>query len=112
MRRIIIGILTLTVLSGCTFFPGVHRIDIHQGNSIDQEMVDQLKPGMTPEQVRFVLGTPLVQSTFAPDRWDYLFYLQKGNGERTEQRVTIRFNDDKLVQISGDLRPTNAQLTP
>ena len=81
-----------------------YRPDIQQGNFVSQEMVAQLKPGMTQDQVIFLLGTPLLTDVFHSDRWDYSFRLQKGNGEVTTSRVTVFFKD-KLVSSfeSGDL---------
>lgn len=104
-------LLCCLILGGCGFggfrlgFPGVYRIDIPQGNIVTQEMLDQLEPGMTKRQVRFVMGTPLVQDTFEPDRWDYLHSLQQGRRERTQERVSLYFEDERLVRIEGDLAP-------
>lgn len=86
-----------------------YRIDVQQGNFVSQEMVTQLKEGMTPEQVRFVLGTPLLTDMFHADRWDYPFRLQKGNGEIITSRVTIFFKDDKLVRFEGGNLPTEKE---
>ena len=109
MQKIIIKacVLTLTLISfsGCTFFPGVHKIDIQQGNLINQEMVDKLKPGMTRSQVRYVMGTPIIADTFEQDRWDYFYSLKPGGGETEYKRLTLYFVDDKLSHLSGDLRP-------
>lgn len=82
------------------------RINIHQGNFISQEQISQMKEGMTREQVRFILGTPLVADAFHPDRWDYPFRLQKGNGEITSSKVTIFFKDDKVTRFNGNDLPT------
>ncbi|MGI9283554.1 MAG: outer membrane protein assembly factor BamE [Endozoicomonas sp.] len=86
-------------------FPGVYKIDIQQGNVITQEMVDQLRPGMTRNQVQYVMGTPLMEDAFNRDRWDYISSMQPGGGKRTQQTLTIFFKDDKLSSIEGDLRP-------
>ena len=86
-----------------------YRPDVQQGNFVSREMVAQLKPGMTQDQVVFLLGTPLLTDIFHADRWDYAFRLQKGNGEITTSRVTVYFKD-KLVshfEGGGDL-PTEA----
>ena len=82
------------------------RINIHQGNFISQEQISQLKEGMTREQVRFILGTPLVADVFHADRWDYPFRLQKGNGEITASRVTVFFKDEKVARFNGKDLPT------
>jgi outer membrane protein assembly factor BamE len=87
-------------------FLSPYRIDIQQGNFVSQEMVLQLKEGMTHDQVRFVLGTPLLTDIFHADRWDYPFRLQKGNGEVTTSRVTVLFKDNRLVRFEGGDLPT------
>jgi outer membrane protein assembly factor BamE len=80
-----------------------YKIDIQQGNAIDQERLDKLKSGMTPSQVRFILGTPLVEDPFHPERWDYVYRYLKG-GKLTEQRrITVIFEDEKLKRIEGDV---------
>ncbi|MFC3110280.1 outer membrane protein assembly factor BamE [Undibacterium arcticum] len=83
-----------------------YRITIQQGNFVSEEMVAQLNPGMTQEQVRFVLGTPLLTDLFHADRWDYLFRLQKGDGELTTSRVTLFFKDKRLDHFEGGNLPT------
>jgi outer membrane protein assembly factor BamE len=83
-----------------------YRIDIQQGNFVSEEMVSQLKEGMTPDQVRFVLGTPLLTDIFHANRWDYPFRLQKGNGEVTISRVTVFFKDNRLARFEGGDLPT------
>jgi outer membrane protein assembly factor BamE len=83
-----------------------YRPDIQQGNLVSQEMIEQLKPGMTRDQVKFVLGTPLLQDVFHANRWDYPFYLARGNGELTTSRVTVFFKDDKLERWDGGNLPS------
>ena len=87
-------------------FPGVYKISIPQGNIITQDMVDQLRPGMTRSQVQFVMGTPLIQDPFHQDRWDYLYSYQPGGGIRGQERVTIFFEDDVLSRVEGDYTPS------
>ncbi|WP_252177131.1 outer membrane protein assembly factor BamE [Endozoicomonas sp. 4G] len=104
-----------TLLTGCASstdsgsklisFPGVYKVDIQQGNVITQEMVDQLRPGMTRSQVQYVMGTPLMEDVFNRDRWDYISSHQPGGEPRTQQTLTIFFKDDKLSSIEGDFRP-------
>jgi outer membrane protein assembly factor BamE len=86
-------------------FPGVYKIPIAQGNIITQEMIDQLEPGMTRRQVVFVMGTPLVRDPYQQDRWDYVFNFQPGGGIRGQERVTLRFENELLVSLSGDFEP-------
>jgi outer membrane protein assembly factor BamE len=86
-----------------------YRPDIQQGNFVSREMIAQLKEGMTPEQVRFVLGTPMLNDMFHADRWDYVFRLKRGNGELTSSRVTVFFKDNRLARYEGGDLPTEAE---
>ena len=106
-----LAIASFLVISGCNNigsmdFPGVYKISIPQGNIITQEMVDQLRPGMTKRQVIFVMGTPLVRDPYHQDRWDYVYNFQPGGGERGQERLSVLFENDQLVSLSGDLEPT------
>ena len=82
-----------------------HKIDIQQGNVVTQEMVDQLKPGMTRSQVRFVLGTPLVVDPFRADRWDYVYRLEQKGRLTENRRLTVVFEGDRLKGIDGNIEP-------
>ena len=83
-----------------------YRIEIQQGNFVSQEMVSQLKRGMSKDQVRFVMGTALIADSFHADRWDYVFRRQKVNSRELEQRkLAVFFEDGKLVRIEGDVSP-------
>lgn len=110
MKSSVVYSLSLAVLlslSACSTdkIPGVYRIDIQQGNDVTQEMLNQLEPGMTKNQVAYVMGTPLLIDTFNPDRWDYIYSYQPGGGEREQRRITLHFDDaDKLTRIDGDIR--------
>ena len=97
--------LGLAVLAGCSF-PGVYKIDIQQGNVVTQDMIDQLRPGMTRRQVRFIMGNPLINDTFHANRWDYLYSIQPGGGARQQERVSLMFDSsDHLVGLAGDFMP-------
>jgi outer membrane protein assembly factor BamE len=89
--------------------PGVYRATIQQGNVITQEMVDRLKPGMTPSQVRFILGEPILGNTFRDERWDYVYTIQVGAQDRQQQRLTLWFEQDTLARFEGDFLPTSVQ---
>lgn len=95
------------MLGGCSNleFPWVYRIPIDQGNIITQDMVDQLKPGMTRDQVQFVMGTPLIEDPFHNDRWDYVYTLRDPKGKFTRHNLTVFFKDDKLAALSGSMVP-------
>lgn len=103
-------VTSLLLLAGCQYFqfPGVYKIDIQQGNIITQEMIDQLKPGMTKRQVRYVMGTPLIEDTFNPNRWDYYYSMAPGKAEAVKERVSIFFEGDHLTHFQGDYSPTGA----
>ncbi len=113
MQKILITLAIVSLLGGCQWFsfPGVYKINIPQGNVVTQDMVDQLKPGMTKKQVQFIMGTPLIKHTFNQDRWDYLYSYQPGGEERTQERMSLFFKDDKLVRFAGDFIPGAARTT-
>ena len=92
--------------------PGItpYRMVIQQGNFISQEMVAQLKPGMTKEQVRFVLGTPLVTDIFHADRWDYVFFRETPDGKKEQRNLSVVFEKDKLARVLGDLMPSDGKV--
>ena len=104
-------LLALFALGGCGSFNfnatdilRPYRMEIQQGNFITQEMVSQLKLGQTREQVRFILGSPLVTDIFRTDRWDYVFARRRVNSSEVEQRrIVVFFVDGKLVRIEGDV---------
>jgi outer membrane protein assembly factor BamE len=92
-------------LAACSGYLGLtpYRMDVQQGNVVTQEMVSRLKPGMTREQVRFILGTPLVADPFHADRWDYVYRLEK-RGELVEERkLTVIFEEGRLKRVEGDV---------
>ena len=108
-------VLTAGLLGGCSWFssndlklvsfPGAYKIDIQQGNVITQDMVNQLKPGMTREQVLFIMGEPLLPDTYNQKRWDYVYSFQPGGGVRTQQTLSLFFKDDRLARFEGDAIP-------
>ena len=105
--RILLIALVITCLSACGFvgFPGVYKIDVEQGNIVTQEMADQLKPGMSRRQVRFIMGTPLIEDTFNQDRWDYPYDKRNGLNVLSESLLTVVFEGDTLVTVRGDYLP-------
>lgn len=95
---LIVSLLTLVLASGC-----VYRQNISQGNFIKQEDLDQIEVGMTRSQIRFLLGTPMVNDPFHSDRWDYVYYLKVGRSDTVGQRwVSIFFDDDTVTEIRKD----------
>ena len=122
MQKLLICLVSIASLHlvGCSFgqerdntarrsllerIPIVYRPDIQQGNTLDQETINQLKPGMTKTQVRFLLGTPMLVDVFHQDRWDYVYTMTEGWGDMEEKRVTLFFDDDRLVRLEGNYRP-------
>lgn len=89
-------------------FLGPYRPDVHQGNVITQEMVDQLRQGMTREQVRFMLGTPLLVDEFHTDRWDYPYYLNPRKGPVQSRHLTLFFKENKLDRFVSDEMPSES----
>ena len=97
-----------SLLAGCSFGSiadrvNPYRIDVRQGNYVDQAMVAQLKRGMSRDQVRFVLGSPLVTDVFRTDRWDYVYRFKPGRGELEQRTISVFFVDDRLDRVEGDV---------
>jgi outer membrane protein assembly factor BamE len=90
---LVAGLLLAAALAGC-----VYRIDIQQGNFLEPQDIDQIEPGMTRSQVRYLLGTPMVDDAFNDDRWDYVYYFKKGRSRKVEQRHFIVFFDGDAVE--------------
>ncbi len=86
-----------------------YKIDVRQGNYVDQAMVSQLKKGMTRDQVRFVLGSPLVVDVFHKDRWDYVYRFKPGKAEAEQRIISVYFVDDRLDHVEGDVAAGDAQ---
>jgi outer membrane protein assembly factor BamE len=89
--------------------PFVYKMTVQQGNIITEEMVDRLEPGMTKRQVQFLLGTPVLTDFFRTDRWDYTYTIQRGHQPMEIRYLTLFFQDDSLVRITGDIQPNPAR---
>ena len=98
-KKLVIATLTAAMLlgTGC-----VYRIDVPQGNFVEQKQVEQLRVGMSRAQVEYVLGSPMLQDAFDSSVWHYLYYLREGWNEPTQKQLTVRFVNDKLASVSGD----------
>lgn len=87
-------------LSGCqSKLLTVYKIDVQQGNALEAESVEKIKLGMSKEQVHFVLGTPLINDSFHPDRWDYIYHFTPGYGEQQRRQLTLIFDRDEVIDI-------------
>lgn len=95
-------LLALVLLNGCAL---IYKMDMRQGNLVDQKMVDQLKPGMTMRQVELVMGTPQVASPFNQDRWEYVTSNSHRRKEAEIKTLTLHFENGLLGKIEGDWLP-------
>jgi outer membrane protein assembly factor BamE len=116
-----VRLLALALVAVCVGLTGcVYRMDIQQGNYLEGKTGNQLKVGMTRSQVRYLLGTPMVEDVFDKDRWDYIYYYKRGYVRQPlESRVIVYFNGDKVQRLAlynvpkgrpygpGRLPPTN-----
>jgi len=98
-------------VDGTMKVPLVYRIDIQQGNVIDQDMLNKLKPGMDKNQVKFIMGTPLITDPFHSNRWDYVYIMEPGGSDREQRRITLYFEDEKLAFVDGDVQLRTTPLT-
>jgi outer membrane protein assembly factor BamE len=103
--RYIFMLLVLLCTSCGTALPTIkpYKLEVQQGNVVTSKMLLQLRPGMNKSQVRFIMGTPLVQDSFHGNRWDYVYQLREG-GKLTEQRrVILDFQNEMLKTVRGDV---------
>ncbi|MFT4241365.1 MAG: outer membrane protein assembly factor BamE [Acidovorax sp.] len=110
---------SVAALAGCGSLNGAsarianivtpYKIDIVQGNFVSREQVEALQPGMGRQQVREILGTPLVTSLFHADRWEYVFTLKRPGAEVQTRKLTVFFKNDVLERHEGDEMPTETE---
>jgi len=108
------SILISSQTSGCSRradgsvkIPFVYRVDIQQGNVIEQAMIDKLEPGMSRAKVKFIMGTPLLVDPFHSNRWEYIYSNEPGSGTRVQRHITLFFKDDKLTHLEGNVTPAD-----
>lgn len=107
MRVLVIAALAAVLglsLSACSL---VFKLPTRQGNVIEQKQLDQLKLGMTREQVTYLMGTPVAASPFRTDRWDYLGYYKSPRGQLSTRTVTLYFDKELLARMEGIAAPSN-----
>jgi len=112
-------LLACTVLASCSGMSASsanpvnwitpYKIDVIQGNFVSKEQVEQLRPGMTRDQVKATLGTPLMASLFHADRWDYVFTLKRQGVEPQSYKYTVFFKNDQLERFEGDAMPSESE---
>jgi outer membrane protein assembly factor BamE len=104
-----LSLLTSLTLVSCSTIlnnlPGVYRLEIQQGNIIDQAMVDQLRPAMNKRQVLYIMGSPMLDNVFHKNRWDYIYSDQPSGEDRVQKQISLFFENDQIVGIQGDFRP-------
>ena len=108
-----------TLLAGCSIFNSAsssvasvvnpYRLEVVQGNFVSREQVEALQPGMGRQQVREILGTPLLTSLFHQDRWEYVFTLKRRGVEAQTRKLTVFFKGDALDRFEGDEMPTESE---
>ena len=100
MQTILIYLIASVVIfiSGCT----IHIPDVQQGNVLEPAVLAQLHPGLSKKQVKFLMGTPIIQDAFHPERWDYVYLFSSQDSKTIRQRVTIFFDHDTLSRIETD----------
>ncbi len=92
-------------MSACsnTQVPFVHRMEIPQGNVVTKDMVEKLEPGLTKRQVTYIMGSPMLVDVFNQEQWVYLYSFEPSSGKRVQRQLSLGFEDDALVRVSGDV---------
>jgi outer membrane protein assembly factor BamE len=118
-RFVLAAAAALVLLAGCASVDDVsrrlttsimpYRMEIVQGNFVSKEQVEALQPGMSRDQVRQILGSPLVTDLFHSNRWDYVFTLKRQGVPPQERRLTVYFKDDSMERAEGDPMPSEAE---
>lgn len=117
IARFLCFLCLLTLLASCSNlrFPGVYKIDVAQGNIVTQDLLDKLSPGMSPNQVKFILGAPLIQDTFNENRWDYYYSLKSGRTDETKTSHVSVFFENQAYQkytLRGEIRQSSLRRAP
>ncbi len=99
--RFVLVLLFPLLLSACFLVP--HKVDVRQGNYVDEEMISKLRLNMTREQVLFAVGTPLVIDPFHPNRWDYVYMVGPAGSVDRVRGLSLEFDENRLVRVHGDV---------
>lgn len=100
---------SLTLVSCTTILtnlPGVYTIDVQQGNMVDQDMIDQLRPSMSKRQVIYIMGSPMLTDVFHQNRWDYIYSARLEGKDAEQKRISLIFDNDQLIGVQGDFKPS------
>lgn len=95
-------LISFSLLSACVYKP-----TIQQGNILEQSEVNKIKPGMTKDQISYVLGNPALNTNLDGDTWYYLYYMVPSSGDRKEERLILHFNGEVLQSMEGTIKPEN-----
>jgi len=111
LYRVLLITLTLS-LSACSSW--VYRIDVPQGNYLEQKDIDKLQIGMTKDQVKFILGSPVLMDSFNNDTWHYAYIFKSGRNEKYNMRkdFVIQFKSEKVISAKGDFKLSDHFNTP
>ncbi len=90
----------------------IHKIDVQQGNAIEAAKVAQLEVGMNKNQVKFLMGSPLITDVFHPDRWDYVYFLIPDYGDTERYHLSVFFEGDKVVEVRKNDLPEADKPSP
>jgi outer membrane protein assembly factor BamE len=117
-----IGLLVTVTVSGCSSFRSAadavgsfgsvvtpYKVDVVQGNFVSREQVQAIRPGMPKNQVKDILGTPLLVSAFHADRWDYVFTIRRAGQPLQQRKLTVFFKGDLLDKVEADELPSEAE---
>lgn len=102
MKKILIQIISINLallLTGCSWI--MYKPSVQQGNMLTPEQVSQLKLGMTEEQVRYIMGSPVLENTFETNRWHYVYSLQPNGNKSVQERVSLVFANGTLQSIDA-----------
>ena len=103
--------LAVAAITTSCALPRVYKITVQQGNVITQKMVDGLKPGMSREQVAYIMGEPVIRNPFDEDRWDYVYTLRVPGVVDDHRKMSLFFTDGVLSHFTGDLAPSDQLAT-
>ena len=99
-------IFVLTACGGTPFWlPKAHKIDIQQGNLLTGDQVNQVRPGLSREEVRSLLGEPVMNTGFGNDRWDYIYTRGEAGEHVNDSGLTVFFENDTVRDITHHAKP-------
>ncbi|MDP3672897.1 MAG: outer membrane protein assembly factor BamE [Telluria sp.] len=117
--RLALALVTGALAGGCGTFDNAtqrvaglvtpYKVEVVQGNFVSKEQVEAVKPGMSRQQVRDILGTPLLASVFHASRWDYVFTLKRQGVKAQERKLAVFFKGDLMERVEGDAMPSEAE---